>query len=141
VRVLGIGWRDQAAAEEAVQEAFARVFRRWARVQSMERPDAYVLTVAANLLRRRFREEPDALAEEIPDVPVDSTERTAVSVSVRLAIETLPPRQRQAVVLRYLADLPVAEVAEVMGCAVGTAKATLHHALRSLNVELEEDEL
>ena len=56
------------------------------------------------------------------------------------AITTLPARQREAVVLRYLADLPLADVADAMGCAVGTVKATLHHALRALRVELEEDE-
>jgi RNA polymerase sigma factor (sigma-70 family) len=61
-------------------------------------------------------------------------------VSVRDAITTLPARQREAVVLRYLADLPLADVAAAMGCAVGTVKATLHNALRSLRVELEEDE-
>ena len=42
--------------------------------------------------------------------------------------------------LRYLADLPLAEVAEAMGCAVGTVKATLHQALGSLRVELKEDD-
>jgi RNA polymerase sigma factor (sigma-70 family) len=61
-------------------------------------------------------------------------------VSVRDAITALPARQREAVVLRYLADLPIADVAEAMGCAVGTVKATLHQALRALRVELEEDE-
>ena len=56
------------------------------------------------------------------------------------AIATLPARQREAVVLRYLADLSVKDVAEAMGCAVGTVKATLNHALRTLRVELEEDD-
>ena len=59
---------------------------------------------------------------------------------MREAITTLPPRQREAVVLRYLADLPLADVAEAMGCALGTVKATLHQALGSLRVELEEDD-
>jgi RNA polymerase sigma-70 factor (ECF subfamily) len=59
-------------------------------------------------------------------------------VSVRDAIATLAPRQRQAVVLRYLADLPVRDVAEAMGCAEGTVKATLHQALRAMRIELED---
>ncbi len=71
---------------------------------------------------------------------LDPAGGVATAVSVRDAITTLPPRQREAVVLRYLADLPLADVAEAMGCAVGTVKATLHQALGALRVELEEDE-
>ena len=57
---------------------------------------------------------------------------------MRDAIATLPPRQREAVVLRYLADLPLADVADAMGCALGTVKATLHQALKALRIEFEE---
>lgn len=140
VRVLGLGWNDQPAAEEATQEAFARAFRRWSRVREAARPDAYVYVTAVNVLRRRARivEDPVAsAAERIGER--DAVEEAGVRIAVRLAIDTLPPRQRQAVLLRYVADLPVSEVAEVMGCAVGTAKSTLHRALRSLNVELENE--
>ena len=52
-----------------------------------------------------------------------------------------PERQRTAVVLRYYADLPLADVAEVMGVAVGTVKSTLHAALASLRIDLEDEEL
>ena len=85
--------------------------------------------------RREPRWEPD-LDSSTPD----PSGGVATAVSVRDAITTLPARQREAVVLRYLADLPLADVAEAMGCAVGTVKATLHQALRSLRVELEEDD-
>jgi len=73
-------------------------------------------------------------------IAVDSSGAVVTRLSVRDAIATLPPRQRQAVVLRYLADLPLADVANAMGCALGTVKATLHEALRAMRVELEEDE-
>ena len=66
--------------------------------------------------------------------------RSRRGLSVREAIATLPPRQRQAVVLRYLADLPLADVADAMGCAIGTVKATLHQAMRNMRVELDEED-
>ena len=53
------------------------------------------------------------------------------------ALNQLGERQRAAVVLRYFADLPLAEIAAVMGCATGTVKATLHQALDRLRIELE----
>ena len=62
-------------------------------------------------------------------------------LDVRDALGRLPERQRTAVVLRYYADLPLADVAEVMGVAVGTVKSTLHAALASLRIDLEDEEL
>jgi RNA polymerase sigma factor (sigma-70 family) len=58
---------------------------------------------------------------------------------VQAALEQLAPRQRAAVVLRYLGDLSVAEVARAMGCAEGTIKSTLHTALARLRVDLDEE--
>ena len=66
--------------------------------------------------------------------------RVATRLSVREAIATLPARQRQAVVLRYLADLPIADIADAMGCATGTVRATLHQAMQSMRVELDDQE-
>ena len=74
------------------------------------------------------------------DDAVDNTRALATRVSVRDAIATLPPRQRQAVVLRYLADLSIADMADAMGCATGTVKATLHQAMRHMRVELDDTE-
>jgi RNA polymerase sigma factor (sigma-70 family) len=54
------------------------------------------------------------------------------------ALKALAPRQRLAVVLRYLAALRNDEVARAMDCSVGTVKATLHSALKNLRVDLEE---
>lgn len=140
VRVLGAAWGDPAAAEEATQEAFARILRRWDRVGRMSRPDAYVYTTAANLLRRRVPQPATEVADERTVAgDGDLAERVAVQVSVMAAINRLPFRQRQAVLLRFVADLTVDQVAETMACAPGTVKATLHQASRSLHLELLED--
>ena len=87
------------------------------------------------------RDRRETLRDDEIDIPTaDPTGGVTTTLSVRDAITTLPARQRQAVVLRYLADLPLADVADAMGCAVGTVKATLHHALGTLRIELEEDD-
>ena len=70
----------------------------------------------------------------------DSAGVLVTALDVRAALVQLTDRQRAAVVLRYVADLPVADIAEVMGCAIGTVKATLHQALAHMRIELETDD-
>jgi RNA polymerase sigma-70 factor (ECF subfamily) len=141
-RTLTVALADRPAAEEAAQEALTRALRRWRHVRRLDRPAAWLYVVAMNHVRDRWRREhrEPHWELELETTTLDLAGGVATAVSVRDAITTLPPRQREAVVLRYLADLPLADVAEAMGCAVGTVKATLHHALRALRVELEEDE-
>ncbi|MCU1428746.1 MAG: polymerase, sigma-24 subunit, subfamily, partial [Actinomycetia bacterium] len=64
----------------------------------------------------------------------------ATRLTIRNALDTLPARQREAVVLRYLADLSVEQTATAMGCAPGTVKSAAHTALETLRIELEEDD-
>lgn len=59
-------------------------------------------------------------------------------MSIVTALTNLPPRQQQAIALRYLLDMSLEEVAKAMGCAIGTAKSTVHSTLRRLKVQLEE---
>jgi RNA polymerase sigma-70 factor, ECF subfamily len=141
-RTLTVALGDRAAAEEAAQEALTRALRRWRQVRALDRPAAWLYVVAMNHVRdgwRRERREP-RWAGGLETSASDPSGGVTTALSVREAITTLPPRQREAVVLRYLADLSLADVAEAMGCALGTVKATLHQALGSLRVELEEDD-
>jgi RNA polymerase sigma-70 factor (ECF subfamily) len=137
-RAIGLAAGDRELARDATQEAFARALRRWRRVREMDRPDGWVYVVAMNQLRDHWRRLDRKQPAE--PAPADSSGGIVTCLTVREAIATLPPRQRQAVVLRYLADLPVADVADAMGCAVGTVKATLHRALRAMRIELQEDD-
>lgn len=136
VRALTLALADRARAEDAAQEAFAKAYRQWGRVSEMERPVAWVYVVALHGARRVLRRELDAPAPDPLGPAPDLAGAVAVRVSVRESLAMLAPRQRVAVVLRYLADLQVAEVAAAMGCSVGTAKATLHTGLARLRVEL-----
>jgi RNA polymerase sigma-70 factor (ECF subfamily) len=137
-RAIALATGGRELAYEAAQEAFTRALRNWRKVREMDRPETWVYVVAMNHLRDYWRKA-DRQAATDPVIN-DDTGNVAVRLSVRDAIATLAPRQRQAVVLRYLADLPLADVAEAMGCALGTAKATVHRALEAMRIELTENE-
>jgi RNA polymerase sigma factor (sigma-70 family) len=135
-RSLATAFGDPVLAEESTQEAFARAYAHWPRVARMDRPAGWVYVVAVRFsLKQRGRSrtsEPEDPAEDIAD-------RVSTREVVRAAIDQLPTRQRIAIVLRYLVDLPLDDVAAAMDCAIGTVKSTLHTALARLQVELDEE--
>jgi RNA polymerase sigma-70 factor (ECF subfamily) len=128
-----------AVAEDLAQEAFLRAHADWPRIERMERPAAWVRRVAINLVMSRFRRlrsEVTAtrrLAASSPRwVPPISVEHAAFWNEVR----RLPRRQAQAVALRYIDELSVAEIAEVLQVAKGTVKALLHQGRTRLARQL-----
>jgi RNA polymerase sigma-70 factor (sigma-E family) len=138
VRAITLVFDDRHRAEDFAQFAFARAYREWRRVSEMDRPVGWVYVVALNRGRRELRRSgPEREPAALPPLP-DPAAGVATALTIRGALATLPPRQRAAVVLRYSADLSLAEIANAMGCAVGTVKATLHTALGRLRVELDE---
>jgi RNA polymerase sigma-70 factor (ECF subfamily) len=135
-------WRAPTGSSHATRPKRPSLgLRGWRKVREMDRPDGWVYVVAMNQLRDRWRrgERRRERAPELADGAADNTSAVVTRLSVREAIATLPARQRQAVVLRYLADLSLADVADAMGCATGTVKATLHQAMQSMRVELDDD--
>ena len=142
-----ITW-DFAEAEDLVQECLFKVARRWPRVKKMERPVAYVRTVLIHLAldegkrrsQRRSELGPEAiglLEAHRDDAAVRSFGRVETRTDLLGVLRELPPRQRAALVLRYFDDLSEAEVADVMGCSVGTVKSTTSRALERLRREFE----
>ena len=134
VRTAYLMLGDRQAAEDVAQEAFVRLYARWRRVSRYERPGAWVRRVAIRLASRaRRRPRPATLTEGAarPEPTADP--------DLRRALLALPANQRAAVVLHYLEDLPVAEVAALMGCAASTAKVHLHRARRRLAELLGEE--
>jgi len=136
-RGLSAAFRDALLAEEAAQEAFTRAYMHWRRVSQMERPDGWVYVVAVRVAIRR---RPRAGGLDPSTYEEDFAEGVVTHEMLRTAIDRLPQRQRLAIVLRYLADLPIDDVAEAMSCAPGTVKSTLHAALARLHVHLDETE-
>jgi RNA polymerase sigma-70 factor (ECF subfamily) len=126
---------DRRVAEDATQEAFARALERWRRLRDEPWAAAWVATTALNVARRMLRRR--------PDVPVTPSEAAGDDVDARVdlvrAIRSLPPRQQEAVVLHYVADLPIVEVAAAMGVEEGTVKAHLFKAREALGRTLGGD--
>lgn len=126
---------DPDVAADLAQEALARACRRWGRVSEMAAPGAWVHRVGINLANRHFRrhrseQEAARRAEALNADPLPADE--AEAVAVRAAVADLPRRQRTALVLRYFSDLPVRDVAELMGCREGTVKALTSQAIAAL---------
>jgi RNA polymerase sigma factor (sigma-70 family) len=98
------------------------LYRHWNRIHG-EMLDAYARRTLVNdficARRRRLRE---TVVAALPDRPAAASDAAAV-VDVGRALAALPPRQRLMVVLRHLEDMPVAEVAELLGLAEGTVKS------------------
>lgn len=123
---------DADAACEAVDEAFARAWSRRARVEAMESPAGWVLTVAFNELRRAKSGRARRRKLEHRAATVEWIAPTDARHELWAAVGELPAQERTAVALRYLADLTEPQIAEVMGVATGTVSATLHSARRRL---------
>ncbi len=137
VRTLALAVGDRQRAEDAAQEAFAKAFRKWPAVGAMDRPVGWVIVVGMNQMKRWItRGEKHAAA--VADIAPDPTEGVADATSLRAALERLKPRQRATVVLRYLCDLPTADVAQALGCSPGTVKSALHAGLANLRVDLAD---
>jgi len=149
--LLAVGYvltGSQHGAEDLVQATLVKVWPRWSRVADAGDPDAYVRKAMLNTFlswRRRDggREIPsDEVASlpsslSLPQPLADSGANNALTgvldrVVLRDLLRALPRRQRAVVVLRYYADLTEAQVAEAMGCSVGTVKSQHAKALASL---------
>jgi RNA polymerase sigma factor (sigma-70 family) len=131
---------DHELATELAQEALARACRHWRRVRHMDAPGAWLYRVALNLAnstfaRRRVERRAHADAAVLTK-PLVEEPRTDEAVALREALSVLAPRQRAALVLRFYADLPVAEVASLMHCRPGTVRALTAQALERLRAEL-----
>jgi RNA polymerase sigma factor (sigma-70 family) len=137
VGTLSLLCGDAGTAEELAQEALARVWANWPKLRYLEQQAATAWTykVALNLatswVRRRAAER-RAIGRFAAGLPRAVAADLADAVTIRQQVAALPRRQRTAVVLRYYADLPVEQVAALMGCAPGTVKALTSKAVRAL---------
>ena len=139
-RALVVISGDAEAAGEAVAEAFSRAYERWPRVATMESPMGWVYRVALNDLRRRLRRrahERRLLRRQAPQETVPPAE---IDPELWAAVASLPLRQRQAVVLRYVGDLTEREVAGVLGISQGAASNALTAGRRRLAAQLTDRE-
>lgn len=145
---------SRAEAEDAVQEALARVCERFDQLRDQAMADAWFRRVLVNvclqaLRRRRVRRmlgglwpggdepPPDAIAEDLPGADQELAHQGDTHRLMH-ALERLPAKQRAALVLRYGQDLSVGEVAELLGVGQGTAKTHLVRGLKRLRALMEK---
>jgi RNA polymerase sigma-70 factor (sigma-E family) len=127
---------DEAQAEELVMDAFMRTFAGWRRIRDLDRADAYLRRAVVNLSRSRLRRlQTESRPPQLRNAPTEPDADDARMVWD--AVRALPHRQRAAVVLRYYEDLPEAEIADALGCSVGTVKSQLSKARAALALALE----
>lgn len=131
---------DREAALDATQEAFSRAYARWRRLHSKEWAGGWTMTTALNLCRGKRSPKLTATsdthqAQEVLDVDA--------GIDVSAALRKLPSRQREAILLYYLADLSVASVARLMSLSEGTVKTHLSRGREALAplllASIEED--
>ncbi|GAB7537546.1 hypothetical protein BGC_37640 [Burkholderia sp. 3C] len=141
-RLLG----DRMEAEDVAQEAFIRIWKQAPRWKDGEaRFDTWLHRVALNLCYDRLRSRREEPHDEMPDEPdpqpradarLETLERDA---RVRAALEALPARQREALVLQYYQELSNIEAAGLMGITVDALESLLSRARRNLRAQLAND--
>ncbi|MFY9931325.1 MAG: SigE family RNA polymerase sigma factor [Streptosporangiaceae bacterium] len=144
VRLAAMLVRDIPTAEEVVQDAFVAVHDGWKRLKDTEKALAYLRQAVVNRSRSvlRHRNVVDKnLQKAPPDMPSAEhgafalLERTAVIAALR----DLPDRQREAIVLRYYADLSEADIAATMGISRGAVKSHTARGMAALRIALEQE--
>ncbi len=140
---------EPGAAEEVLQDTFARAWQRRSILLPDVSPLPWLHRVALNLCysrlgRRRLDSEPigDTVIAEVRDgvvEPAERVERRELRQLVREGVAALPPKHQNVVILYYLHGLSLQETANLLGVRLGTVKSRLHYALRGLRAHLEGD--
>ncbi len=140
VRAVAVYLGDQIEAADVAAEATARTLHRWSGPDRPTDPTTWTIVVAVNLAKRRGQREQRGreltLASHAPGT--HAVDLGATDVDVWRAVAQLPPREREAVALRYGSDLTEPAVAEAMGITPGAVAATLHRARTKLRTLLGE---
>lgn len=142
VRLATLLLRNHAMAEEAVQDAFVALHARWRKRGRPREAVPYLRRSVINNVRsvqRRWTvaaRRPDDRPLDMPSAE-SSALRSATSTAVVEALRTLPIRQREALVLRYYAGLPEAEIAAAMGVSRGAVKSHTSRGMATLRARLE----
>ena len=126
-------------AQDIAQEAFARAWQRWDRVGTCDSPEAWVRRVATNLAVSQFRRHRTARAAAVQLIARDVPGISPDSVALVAGLRGLPERQRVVLVLHYLADLPVGQIAAELRCPAGSVKAWLSRGRAALTAAMTED--
>ncbi len=144
VRLAVLLLRDSGAAEEIAQDAFVALHERWGRLRDHDKAAAYLRQSVVNRARSALRHRVVVdrfLRRQTAPMTVPSAEAGALVAETHAeileAVRKLPARQREALVLRYYADLSEAQTAETMGVSQGAVKSHTARALAALRRTME----
>ena len=132
---------DRGHAEDLTQDAFAAAHRRWATLATYEDPSSWVRRIVLNKASTRWRRigrELRALTSISHRSPEAMPDLAAVDARFWVAVGSLPTQQARAIALFYLHDLPLAAVAQELGCSEGSAKTHLSRARTALFSQLKD---
>jgi RNA polymerase sigma-70 factor (sigma-E family) len=130
LRAYGVAYQlvgRRSESEDVAQETLARAFVHWRKIRGYA--EAWVVRVAGNLAIDSWRRTNRLAADHANRADTTSPGPSGQRVDLHRALATLSRRQREVIVLRFLADLPEADVARALGCSVGSVK---QHASRGL---------
>jgi RNA polymerase sigma-70 factor (sigma-E family) len=135
---------DRPSAEDAVQESFAAMYRRWDKIKDGARVEAYLRSAVLNTSRSVLRRRKLALLHRgQPEPAVWSAESAAMigedRREVLAALATLPARRREVLVMRFYLHLSDADIAQTLGISEVSVRSTASRALKSLGHKLKED--
>lgn len=136
VRAVSVFTGAPGEAADIAAEAVTRVFERWQSPARPADPTTWTIVVAINLAKRRGQR--DRRGRELSVVDPTPAELGATDIDLWRAVRRLPPREREAIALRYGSDLTEPAVADAMGITPGAAAATLHRARTKLRALLSE---
>jgi RNA polymerase sigma-70 factor (sigma-E family) len=133
---------DRQAAEDVVQEAFCSLYRHWGDLADVRKAPQYVRSSVLNGSRSVLRRRAVRSRRVMYELPAPSAEAAVLGgeehAEVIRAVDRLPRRQREVLVLRFYSDLTDEEIAELMGVRMSTVRSTIHRALESLGRALKE---
>lgn len=141
VRTVFFVVQDQGRAEEVTQDAFVALLRHWSKVRDYDRPGAWVRRVALRLAVKTARREQRqaTLAARLRPQRVEELPAFPVAPETMAAIRSLSVKERAVVVLHYLEDRPVDQIADLLDCTESAVKMRLSRARHHLADLLAEE--
>ena len=139
---------DEALADDLTQELFLRIWKHRGEYNADSSFETWLFTIAYNLCKNEYRHQnavrscEEALSQRSEPCtdPVQDLERKEQKALIRQAVQRLPEGQREAFILRYEEDLPLADVAAILAIPEGTVKSRLFGALNAVRKELNDND-
>jgi RNA polymerase sigma-70 factor (sigma-E family) len=142
IRLAYVILGDRQAAEDVVQDAFCNLFQRWDHLSHVQGAEYYVRVAVLNACRSALRRRAIRSRRVLYELPAPSVEAAILGSEERdeliRAVDRLPRRQRETLILSYYLDLPDDEIATLMGVGMSSVRSARHRALETLARNLKE---